>query len=530
MRHKKSREGWPEKGYKFWAKPIDELPEEAFEIPKLMKSMWNECVFFGKEDYEKWESFCREHNSEIVNLEREWKESCQKVRDTYDRLNQDKIKYSQFDKDLLDDQEMKDLKKERSRAWKMLKSARSKTTEEYEYKADIPENIFLRNIQKKYQGKGLTCYNTEVVSKSYQENVDKFRKGKGGRPRIRNEFPLTFTIRYTQKGWKFDELTRRKNINTPFWIDPPREKGRTTFYWKFGDEIVSFMAVIHRPIPEDGFVKSIKLARDDKINRWSITFQVEYPPVCKPHGDKIVIFTPRWSTDIRIVNRYTGQRKGNLIIGQLFTFDKEGNKEVGTAISLFGSLDRNEDKTKKSFISLVDASEDFKSRAGREVEAMKAEIKSLLPKLQDLGWHGNLSSCQIGGIKRIREFMNKSLPCHPINGILDDGVEKYYRYLNHGIGIERKIRGFRDWCYWGIANRIAREGSIVYLKKINNKDLGKTKDLNNTSNEVESLIKKYKNYAAICSLYDKIKKKCAEHGIEIIEIEQEMEVQSEQKD
>ncbi len=49
------------------------------------------------------------------------------------------------------------------------------------------------------------------------------------------------------------------------------------------------------------------------------------------------------------------------------------------------------------------------------------------------------------------------------------------------------------------------------------KRLGEVKDVAKTRRDVESKIRKFKSYIAHYDLYSKIKKKCAEHGVKVVE-------------
>lgn len=508
MPHKKINPDWSNKGYKYWAKPMESFPQYAHDQARLMMEMWNRAVEFFHQETKKRADFCRERNLEILELEEACKILHEKVDAAYQEFKDIKIKNSKVNKELVEETKrvmIDPLQKEMWALEKKIREARKETCKKFKYKSDVNETGFLYNLRKTYYSEyGLTSYDAENIRASFTTTLHNFYQGISKPPRFKKENRLFFMCQYPL-GRGFEELTKKHNKRTIFWIDPPGRKGRTDFHWRFGDEVVTFRSIIHRPIPEEALIKSVRISQNRVTGKWSLIFALSMPPVTLPHCDKIFYFFPKWSVD---------GPSHDLIVGKLFT--ESGGEITQKNIHLFQDFEGT-NKSKKLFLPLIETVEKFRSMADQAIEEMKQEIAPLIPKLKDFGWNGNLALCRIEGIKEIQKVFRDNLPCHPLNDILYEGIKKYYRYLHNSVGIDRRIRKFRNDCYWNFVNRLAKQAKIVYLNDIDLKNLGEVKEISEITEKVESKIRKYKSYAAHYDLFSKIKKKCAEHGVEIKE-------------
>lgn len=512
MIHKRSRskDEWCNKGYKYWAKPTQKLPQHAYDQAKLMMDMWNRLVAYNDEVLEQRNAFCREKQPSIIEsesildgLDASINKAREELKSIKIKTRGDKEETNSFYKTVIEP-----LISEKKKARDLVKDERKKICSEYKFKPD--DHAFINNLSKTYNNEyGLYSYYVDAVVRSFKESRDKFIRGTGGKPRKKDRFTLSFSMRNKNKGFKFEDKLSKKTKNTPFWLDPPDERGRTNFYWKFGEEVVTFRTIIHRPLPEGSFIKAVTVSKDNKTKRWSLVFSVEMPKVILPHGDSEFYFTPKWSID---------REEGDIWIGNLFEVSSPEKEPY--PVKLYSSMDLtfNKDKTHKSILSQIKAIEAFRSVADRVVGDMKKEIQPLLVKLRSFGWDGNLEACGIKGVYGIQKVINTNIPCHPINGILLEGIEQYRHCMHNSTGIDRRVRKYRDWCYWNLAKKIAERAKEVKLEKIDFEKLGRVNTVAGSTQDVESSIRKFKNYVAPRDLYDKIKKKCAEHGVKVTEI------------
>lgn len=505
----------------YWAKPETDLPAEFHDEALRLRLAWNAMVELFWRRYNERNKLLRQ-DGVVDAMEIEVFKAQSAFDVTLMDFKQAKIDYAarkHFKSSDVDCSRLEKLRLGNEVAYKylralreMLKKERKRAAALLGVKGDtVEESANLAAIEiARYGFKRSDNRDGEALVQSFLNSRQKFLSGKGGPPRFKDwDSPLSFCIRYSGGGIPVDRLF---NKNTRFYIDGIDEKRRGKFWWGLGASMCEFRTVLHRDLPKDAMVKSVRLVRD--ADRWQLSINVEEPPVEKlPHGDGVIHISMGWRT-YREVPDEALLTPEYLLSGGLVVAEITVNGAV-KPVYLFGSDYYHTDTTKLDLRARVKRIDELASKADGALDFAKAGLLRCESQIKALGWSGNLIKCKAHGLMRLLGVLIK---CgHPFADELQRQLGIYEHYRREADNIGRRLRRYREWFYWNVAKRIAASAKVVIVKDIDLKQLGRKRNNESKPDDVAAAIRRLKSLAAPGELREKIKKQCAKHGVEVIE-------------
>lgn len=357
-----------------------------------------------------------------------------------------------------------------------------------------------------------------------------------GHPRFKNKFGFQdappFRIRYS--GGR--SAMSLENVNRTFYLEPKRpnsnlvqqvnilklDKIGHTFskwrYFRFGldnnqNTMMRFKCVEDRPFMTEGWsLQRITLRHNGSW--WQLVLMYRAPGGTnkreQPSGKKSpVTFVPRWS-----------KTSDDLLVGEIVV----GN--ISRPIFLSGTLDRHEYPAKYGLIERMDQMDQINAMASNVIEDMKEKIKVAKDDIEaNTEWRagpihmmGNGAMGKLHRILQANEWGKRQKIFQDLSGALI----LYRKLMKSSANITRRMNRHRDWCYWNVANNIARMASVVYLVKPPGVALRKD-DFTGVPENVKSMIRRNRRVVAHGDLYQKIRTVCSRYDVEVLEVEREKE-------
>jgi hypothetical protein len=285
-------------------------------------------------------------------------------------------------------------------------------------------------------------------------------------------------------------------------------------------ETIEFTAVLHRPLPQEGFVKQVAWLgeyrwHEDAAKRWTwhIAISVEVPPQSLPNpGDSALV--------------------AGLDIGwrRLEDYIRVGliRDSLGRTFEICLPLDASNYRTRRDNLpsSWPDAW-DLMRKMDKTVEDTKQELKQLLGK-KDVQLPANLKRsvahlqrAKAGGLRRLlRGLQDVENPDAAVTAAVDLLIRwraEYNAIRQAYNAITGRLKRRREWTYGNVARWLAETYDvIVWRGDLNIKGLAEDKEKKERGALQGSM--KYRQISAPSSLRGAIRHAASKYGAEIVEV------------